>query len=191
MTPKPPAATYFATPRAFRAWLAKHHKSETELLVDFHKRGSGTPSMTWPESVDEALCVGWIDGVRKRIDDERYTIRFTPRRRGSAWSAVNIARIAELEAAGRMRKAGRDAFARRLIEKSRIYSYEQRYEAVLEAEHDAALRGHATAWAFFRAQPRSYRHTITFWIVSAKRPETRLGRLKQLIDASAQARRLL
>ncbi len=191
MTPKPVSATYFATPRAFRAWLAKHHKTEKELLVGFHKKGCGTRSITWPESVDEALCVGWIDGVRKRVDDERYTIRFTPRRRGSNWSAVNIARVAELQAAGRMRKAGLDAFERRLSEKSRIYAYEQRYEATLEPGHQAALEHDETAWAFFQAQPRSYRHTMLYWIVSAKRPETKLTRLTRLIEGCRQGKRLI
>ena len=191
MKAKPASPTYFATPKAFRAWLAKHHKTESELLVGFHKKGSNTPSITWPESVDEALCVGWIDGIRKRVDDDRYTIRFTPRRRGSAWSAVNIARVAELQAGARMRKAGVDAFERRLTEKSRIYSYEQRYDVTFEADHETALRSNKAAWTFFQAQPRSYRHTMTFWIVSAKRPETKLARLTRLIDASAQGKRLL
>lgn len=191
MTAKPTAATYFATPKAFRAWLAKHHKTETELLVGFHKKGCGTPSITWPESVDEALCVGWIDGVRRRVDDQRYTIRFSPRRRGSTWSAINIARVAELQAAGRMRKAGLDAFERRLTEKSRIYAYEQRYDATLEDEHQAELQRDKDAWVFFQAQPRSYRHTMVYWIVSAKRPETKRTRLTRLIDACRQGKRLI
>ena len=195
MSPTParapqPKATYFATPAAFRAWLAKHHLSATELLVGFHKRDSGTPCMTWPESVDEALCHGWIDGVRRRVDDERYTIRFTPRRAGSTWSAINIRRVDELTKSKRMRPAGLKAFAGRLEHKSRTYAYEQKAQATLEAAHLATFKARAKAWAFFEAQPPWYKRTLIYWVVSAKQDATRLKRLLKLIEASANQKRL-
>jgi uncharacterized protein YdeI (YjbR/CyaY-like superfamily) len=182
--------TFFAEPRAFRAWLQKHHGKATELLVGFHKRGSGVPSITWPESVDQALCFGWIDGVRRRIDDERYSIRFTPRRPKSIWSTVNIRRVAALQAEGLMQPAGLEAFERRSEARSRIYSYEQRYRAVLDDDGLKTLQANKKAWAFFEAQPPGYRRLVVYWIVSAKRPETRRKRLGDLIQASANGRRL-
>jgi len=182
-------ATYFPTPAGLRAWFDEHHRTATELLVGFYKRGSASPSITWPESVDEALAVGWIDGVRRRVDDSRYTIRFTPRRKGSIWSAVNIRRVAVLQAAGRMRPAGLGAFEARMANKSGIYSYEQR-PLDLPEPYAATLRKHRAAWTFFRAQAPWYRKTLTWWVVSAKREETRLRRLKILVDASAKGRRL-
>ncbi len=182
--------TFFATPAAFRAWLAKHHRTSQELLVGFYKRGSGKPSITWPESVDQALCFGWIDGIRRRLDDERYTIRFTPRRPASSWSAVNIKRVGELESQGQMRPAGREAFGRRSDDKSRTYSYEQRHHLTLADDHLEKLRGNRQAWTFFEAQPPSYRRLATFWIVSAKKEETRMKRLEKLIESSASGRRV-
>jgi uncharacterized protein YdeI (YjbR/CyaY-like superfamily) len=180
---------FFATPEEFRAWLEAHHATETELLVGFHKKGTGRPSITWPESVDEALCFGWIDGVRKRLDDDRYTIRFTPRKLGSIWSAVNIQRVGELTAQGRMRPAGQRAFGTRDEGRSRVYSYE-RARAGLSAQDEAAFRANPQAWAFFQAQPPSYRKTAAWWVVSAKREETRGKRLATLIADSEQGRRI-
>jgi uncharacterized protein YdeI (YjbR/CyaY-like superfamily) len=183
--------TFFATSLAFRAWLEKHHSSSEELLVGFYKKATGRPSLTWPESVDQALCFGWIDGVRKRLDDVSYAIRFTPRRPGSSWSAINIARVRALKARGLMRTAGLDAFGRRHAERSRTHSYEQRYSATLAEEHQETFRANKGAWAFFRAQAPSYQRTMTYWVVSAKKLETRERRLKTLIEASARGRRAL
>ena len=181
--------TFFKSPSAFRAWLAKHHAKERELLVGFHKKDSGKPSMTWPESVDEALCFGWIDGVRKRIDDESYSIRFTPRKTVSTWSAVNIKRATELSGLGRMMPAGLSAFAARRENRSGIYAYEQRSESLPEP-FAAIMKKNKAAWAFFSVQPPSYRKTLCWWVVSAKKEETRVMRLDKLIEASANKRRL-
>jgi uncharacterized protein YdeI (YjbR/CyaY-like superfamily) len=181
--------TFFRTPQDLRKWFAKHAATATELWVGFYKRKSGHQSITWPESVDEALSVGWIDGIRKRVDDVSYTIRFTPRRPGSIWSAVNIKRVAVLTEQGRMRPAGRTAFEARRENRSGIYAYEQR-PADLPEPYRAMLRRNKPAAAFFQAQPPSYRKVITWWIVSAKRDETRLARLEKLIDACVAGRRL-
>jgi uncharacterized protein YdeI (YjbR/CyaY-like superfamily) len=180
--------TFFATPDAFRAWLEEHHDTEAELSVGFWKRGSGRPSITWPEAVDQALCFGWIDGVRRRRDDDSYTIRFTPRRRRSTWSAVNVARVAELEAAGLMHPAGLEAFARRSDDRTAIYAYEQRRAAELGEDYEAELRADRDAWGFFQAQPPWYRRAAAQWVTSAKREETRRRRLAQLVADSAQGR---
>jgi uncharacterized protein YdeI (YjbR/CyaY-like superfamily) len=181
-TPRP---VFFATPADFRAYLAKHHATKSELLVGFYKRGSGTPSITWPESVDEALCVGWIDGIRRRLDDERYTIRFTPRRPRSTWSAINIKRVGELVAAGRMRPAGLEAFERRQDDRSAIYSYEQRQEATLSPAQEQRFRASKPAWAYFQAQPPHYQRAAIHWVATAKKPETRDRRLATLVADSA------
>jgi uncharacterized protein YdeI (YjbR/CyaY-like superfamily) len=181
--------TFFATPAEWRAWLQEHHDSERELLVGFYRRASGRPSITWPESVDEALCFGWIDGVRRSRDAESYTIRFTPRQRRSTWSAVNVARVRELEAEGRMHAAGLEAFARRSDDRTAIYSYEQRRTATLSEEQEAQLRADPAAWAYFQAQPPSWRRTAAHWVTSAKREETRERRLAQLVEACAEGRR--
>jgi uncharacterized protein YdeI (YjbR/CyaY-like superfamily) len=183
------SATYFPTPAAWRDWLATHHDSETEILVGFHKSATGRPSLTWPQSVDEALCFGWIDGVRRRVDDERYTIRFTPRKATSTWSAVNIRRVQELEAEGRMQEAGRAAFAKRRENRSGIYSYEQRRDE-FDEPYAKTFRKSRAAWRFFEAQPPSYRKAAIWWVVSAKQEATRERRLAQLIDDSAHERRL-
>jgi uncharacterized protein YdeI (YjbR/CyaY-like superfamily) len=180
--------TFFATPDEFRAWLEEHHATESELLVGFHKMGSGRPSITWPESVDQALCFGWIDGVRRSIDDERYSIRFTPRQRRSTWSAVNVRRVGELEAEGLMWPAGRAAFERRSDDRTAIYSHERREAAAFSAEQEAAFRAARAAWAWFQDQPPSYRKAATHWVVSAKREETRERRLRRLIADSAAGR---
>lgn len=176
---------FFATPEDFRVWLRAHHVTTEVLLVGFHKKGSGLPSITWPEAVDEALCVGWIDGVRKRLNETSYTIRFTPRKPRSTWSTVNIARVAALTTEGRMQPAGLAAFARRAAERSEIYAYEQQADPTLTAEEDALFRANPAAWDFFCARPPSYRHPALWWIVSAKRPATRQRRLAILIADSA------
>jgi uncharacterized protein YdeI (YjbR/CyaY-like superfamily) len=180
--------TFFATPADFRAWLEAHHERERELLVGFYKKGSGKPSITWPESVDEALCFGWIDGVRRSLDEESYTIRFTPRQARSTWSAVNIRRVAELTALGRMHPAGLRAFEARTTDNSEIYAYEQRDNAALTAEEEAQFRADVAAWDYWQARPAGYRKTATWWVISAKREETRRKRLATLIADSAQGR---
>lgn len=182
--------TFFPTPEDFRAWLEEHHESESELWVGFYKVGTGRPSITWPESVDEALCFGWIDGLRKRLDDESYVIRFTPRRPTSNWSAKNLARIEELIAEGRVRPAGLAIYEARDPEKSRIYSFERRKEAKLDADQEARLRANEAAWEFFRSQPPGYQRTSIHWVISAKREETRTRRLNTLIEDSAAGLRI-
>jgi uncharacterized protein YdeI (YjbR/CyaY-like superfamily) len=182
--------TFFPTPADLRAWLERNHEKETELLVGFYKKGSGKPSITWPELVDEALCFGWIDGIRRRIDDESYTIRLTPRKSTSTWSSVNIRRVEELTNQGRVRPAGVAAFERRSKHRSGIYAYEQRRQAKLEPDQEREFRANAAAWSFFQAQPAGYRQTATYWVVTAKREETRRKRLATLIDDSADGRRL-
>ncbi len=183
--------TFFRTPADFRKWLEKHHATTPELLVGFYKKGSGKPSITWPESVDEALCFGWIDGVRHTIDEASYSIRFTPRRARSIWSAVNVERVAELTKLGRMQPAGLRAFEARDPKRSGIYAFEQRKEGQkLSPEYQAKLESNAKAWAFFRAQAPYYQRTSSWWVMSAKKEETRLKRLATLIEDSAQGRRV-
>lgn len=181
---------FFPTPRDWRQWLAKHHASTGELWVGFYKRGSGKPSITWPESVDEALCVGWIDGIRKRLDDESYVIRFTPRRPGSIWSAVNVRRVGELTRRRRMRPAGTRAFEARTKKKSAVYSFEQRKTVKLPAAYARRFKEDPAAWRFFSEQAPWYQRTTTWWVISARREETRLKRLATLIADSAAGRRI-
>ena len=183
-------AIYFASPEEFRAWLHEHHGSETEVLVGYWKKATGKPSLTWSQAVDEALCFGWIDGVRRGVDGERHVQRFTPRKPGSNWSAVNIAKVEQLRSEGRMRPAGEAAFARRRDDRSGIYAYEQRNNPVLEPEHEARFRADAAAWEYFMSTPPSYRRPALGWVVSAKKPETRERRLAALIADSAAGRRL-
>jgi uncharacterized protein YdeI (YjbR/CyaY-like superfamily) len=182
--------TFFSTPEEFRAWFAANAGSTTELLVGFYKKDSGLPSITWPEAVDEALCVGWIDGVRRTRDATSYTIRFTPRKPRSIWSAVNIARVAALTAEERMQPTGLAAFAARAAERSAIYAHEQEEEPTLTPAEDTAFRNEPGAWDFFSAQRPSYRRPAIWWVVSAKRPETRARRLATLIANSAAGRTL-
>jgi|SRR5687767_14864641 len=182
--------TFFATPADLRRWLKRHHKSADELLVGFYKKGSGRPSITWPESVDEALCFGWIDGVRRSLDDQSYTIRFTPRRPGSNWSLINIRKVEALIRGGRMEPAGLEAFEARDEAKSGVYSFEQRENAKLEAKAEAEFKANRAAWRFFQAQPAGYRKIAIFFVVSAKREETRERRLQTLIADSAAGRRI-
>ena len=186
----PMKATFFATPTAFTTWLEENHERASELLVGFHKKASRKPSMTWPEAVDQALCFGWIDGVRKRIDDVSYTIRFTPRRASGIWRSVNIKRAQELSRLGLMRPAGLQAFDRRDDKKSAIYSYEQRNSARFPDALESQFRADKKAWGFFRSQAPWYQRTATYWVVSAKRDETRLRRLVKLIEDSQQNRRI-
>ena len=180
---------FFPTPTELRKWFRRNHAREPEVWVGFYKKNSGQPSITWPESVDEALCVGWIDGIRKSIDEESYMIRFTPRRRGSVWSAVNIKRVEVLTNEERMRSPGLAAFAARRENRSSIYSYEQRSEQLPEPYADL-LRRNQKAWRFLQAQPPSYRKTIGWWVVSAKQEATRQKRLQKLIAESATGHRL-
>lgn len=181
---------FFPTPAAFRKWLAANHDKSTELLVGFYKKASGKPSITWPESVDEALCFGWIDGVRKTIDEDSYTIRFSPRKPSSIWSAVNIRNVERLTKEQRMQPAGLKAYAARKEHRSGVYAYEQRPAELVEP-YASKLKANQAAWKFFQAQPPYYRKTISWWIVSAKQEETRLKRLEKLIEVSAQGKRLL
>jgi uncharacterized protein YdeI (YjbR/CyaY-like superfamily) len=182
--------TTFERPEDFRRWLEQHHDSEPELWVGYFKKRSGRASMTWPESVAEALCFGWIDGIRKSVDAERYVIRFSPRRKGSIWSAVNIGLVAELTAQGKMRPAGMAAFEARREDRSGIYSYEQREKAVFSPAFEERFRAKQKAWEWFEPQPKGYRQNTIRWVMTAKREEPRERRLKTLIEDSAAGRRI-
>ena len=175
---------FFKTPAAFHAWLERNHGTKAELLVGFYKTASGKPSITWPESVDAALCFGWIDGVRKRLDDVSYTIRFSPRKPTSIWSSINIERVTALAREGRMSPAGLAAFEKRRENKSGIYSYEKRPETLVEP-YAGLLARNSKACAFFESQAPSYRRAAIWWVISAKKEETRLKRAKTLIQLSA------
>ncbi|HEX2164717.1 MAG TPA: YdeI/OmpD-associated family protein [Thermoanaerobaculia bacterium] len=188
--PEPTNVAFFPTAEDFRRWLEEHHATAKDLWVGYHKKGSGPPSVTYPQSVDEALAFGWIDGVRKSLGPTTYANRFTPRKPGSTWSAVNVRRVGELTAEGRMHPAGLAAFAARDPAKTELYSYE-RETAALDPEAERRFRDDPAAWEHFQAQPPSYRRTITWWVVSAKKEETRRRRLDKLIAASAAGRRLL
>src|SRR5688572_16842050 len=175
--------TFFSQQSEFRKWLEKYHDKETELLVGFYKVGSGKPSMTWSQSVDEALCFGWIDGVRKSIDDESYFIRFTPRKSTSIWSAVNIAKIKELTSKELMHKSGLDAFSKRKESKSRIYSFEKSGVA-FSPGFEKLFKANKKAWKYFQELAPSYRKTSINWVMSAKQETTQIKRLNQLIGES-------
>lgn len=185
------APRFFATPAAFRAWLKANAATCTELLVGFHKVDSGRPSMTWSESVDEAICFGWIDGVRKRVDDHAYTIRFTPRKTSSIWSAINIAKVEALRAAGRMTAAGEQAYSHRKAHKSVIYSYEQEGVPELSAEEIRLFKRNKAAWAYFESAPPGYRKQMLHRICNAKKAETRAARFGKLLAACAAGERLV
>lgn len=180
--------TFFPTAAAFRAWLAEHAATEREVWVGFYKKGAGKSGITYPEAVDEALCAGWIDGVRRGLGAESYTNRFTPRKPGSNWSAVNIRRVGELRDLGRMHPAGLAAFERRTSDAGRQYSYEN--TRGLDGPYEARFRANAAAWAFFEAQPPSYRRVTSWWVLSAKREATRQRRLATLIADSERGERL-
>jgi len=186
--PKPRDVIFFASPGELRAWFDQHHETADELWVGYHRKATGKPTVTWPEAVDEALCVGWIDGIRYRLDETRHAQRFTPRRKGSIWSAINTKRAGELIAEGRMRPAGRTAFEARSPEKTAIYSYE-REAASFSDDQQRRFEADGPAWAFFRAQAPSWRRSITHWVSSAKREETRERRFNQLLEDSRAGRR--
>jgi uncharacterized protein YdeI (YjbR/CyaY-like superfamily) len=175
--------TFFTSPLEFREWLERHHDDTTELLLGFYKKKSGREGIGYPEAVDEALCFGWIDGIRRRIDEIAYSIRFTPRKPTSIWSNVNIARVEELTQQGRMRPSGLNAFERRRKERSGVYTYENDH-LELDDAYEEELRANGAAWAFFCSQPPWYRRTASRWLMSAKKEETRRRRLTVLIDCS-------
>jgi uncharacterized protein YdeI (YjbR/CyaY-like superfamily) len=177
---------FFPDPAAWRRWLTRNHQRRPELWVGFHKRATGRPSLTWPEAVDQALCFGWIDGVRKSVDQARYKIRFTSRRATSLWSKINVARVAELTRLGLMQPAGLTAFGKR--KRTGVYSYEQTRQARLPASFEKQFKAQKAAWAYFQQRPPWYRRTATHWVVSAKREETRLRRLGLLIEHSGAGR---
>jgi uncharacterized protein YdeI (YjbR/CyaY-like superfamily) len=181
------APVFFTSQAKFRSWLRKHHQVTQELWVGFYKRASGKPSLTWPESVDVALCYGWIDGVRKSIDATAYTIRFTPRKPRSTWSSVNVRRIRELTALGLVQASGLQAFERRSETKSGIYAYENRDSAEFADSEIRQFKAHPEAWKFFQAQAPWYRRTATWWAISAKKEQTRQSRLDTLIRHSGQS----
>lgn len=182
--------TFFSSPAELRAWLEQHHVTATELLVGLYKKGSGKRSITWPELVDEALAFGWIDGIRRSIDDVSYSIRLTPRRPRSIWSAVNVQRAEEVIRLGRMRPAGLKAYRQRSAARSMVYSYEQRAAARLDATAERSFRARRRAWSFFMDQPAWYRTTAIWWVVSAKREETRQRRLATLMNDAEAGRNL-
>jgi uncharacterized protein YdeI (YjbR/CyaY-like superfamily) len=180
---------YFRSAAEFRAWLKRHHATDREVYVGFYKKASGRKGITSSEALDEALCFGWIDGVRHGVDEERYTNRFSPRTPNSYWSNVNIARAKALIEAGRMQPAGLASFERRDEKRTRTYSFEQANPVLSRAEA-ATFRKNRAAWSFWQAQPPGYRKTATWWVVSAKRDETRKRRLATLIEHSASGERL-
>jgi len=186
----PPKPTFFPTPSDFRAWLEAQHDKLSGYLVGFHKKGSGKPSITWPESVEVALCFGWIDGVRKSLNETSYTIRFTPRKPTSTWSAININLVQKLTKQGLMHPAGLKAFAARNEKKSGIYSYEQRKSAKFTREQEKQFRANKAAWDFFRSQAPWYQRLTTYWVISAKKEETKRKRLSELIGHSQHRRKI-
>jgi len=183
-------ARYFSTATAFRRWLAAHHAAERELLVGFYKKASGRHGISYKDAVDEALCFGWIDGIKQRVDDQRYTHRFTPRKPSSTWSLINANRAKELIALERMAKPGLEAFQRRDPRKTGIYSFEQR-PSTLDPALERIFRRRAAAWTFFRAQPPGYQRLMIFFVMSAKQQATRERRLAVLMKSSAHGKRVL
>lgn len=187
-TPTPHDVLFFATPADLRDWFDANHETASELWLGYYRKASGRPSVDWSQAVDEALCVGWIDSVRYRLDDTSNAQRFTPRRKGSTWSAINVAKVAALTAEGRMRQAGLVAFEARTPEKTAVYSYE-REAAEFTDEETARFRANAAAWADWERRPPSYRKTATHWVTSAKRAETRERRFVNVIEESAAGRK--
>ena len=179
---------YFKSAAEFRGWLEEHHASRSELWVGFYKKASGKAGLTYAEAVDEALCFGWIDGIRKRVDEASYTNRFTPRKAKSTWSLVNTRRVNQLRALGRMTDTGLKAFAARDPKRTGIYSFER--TAALDANAEREFKANKRAWTFFEAQPPGYRRRAALWMMNAKREETRARRLAQLIAASENRLRL-
>lgn len=180
---------YFASQEEFRDWLSKNGTTETELILGYYKVGSGKTSMSWSESVDQALCFGWIDGLRRSVDAESYCIRFTPRRKNSIWSEINIKKVEELTKARQMTPAGLEAFSFRQTDKSGIYSHESRVQTFSEP-FLRLLKANSGAWDFFTKQAPSYQRAITHWIMSAKQEKTRLARLQKLIESSEQGHKI-
>jgi uncharacterized protein YdeI (YjbR/CyaY-like superfamily) len=181
----PSAPIFFETPAALRDWLDEHHPTADDLIVGSWKKSTGKRCLTWPEIVEEALCVGWIDSIRRSVPGDGWTIRLTPRRKRSIWSAVNVAKVAELRAAGRMRPAGEAAFAARQADRTAIYSFEQARDPELAPDDEARFRANEPAWAWFSTKAPSFRKQALHWVISAKRAETRERRLVALIAASA------
>jgi uncharacterized protein YdeI (YjbR/CyaY-like superfamily) len=186
----PPKPAFFPTPSDFRTWLEAHHDKLREQIVGFHKKSSGKPSITWPESVEVALCFGWIDGVRKSLDETSYTIRFTPRKATSTWSSININLVRKLTKQGLMHPRGLEAFAARNEKKSGIYSYEQRKNARFSREQEKQFRDNKPAWDFFQSQAPSYKQLTTYWVITAKKEETKQKRISILIDHSQHQRKI-
>jgi len=182
-------ATFFPTPADFRKWLKQNHKTETELIVGFYKVKTGKASINWSQSVDQALCYGWIDGIRRSIDDESYSIRFTPRKNNSIWSAINIGKVAELTQSGLMTEAGQKAYSFRTEDMSKVYSYEGsplEFAAIYQKE----FKKNKSAWEFYLKQPPSYKKLVIHSVMSAKQEKTRLSRLSKVIKASKEQRRI-
>ena len=188
-SPKPHDIRFFATPSELRDWFDANHETAEELWVGYHRKATGRASVDWSQAVDEALCVGWIDGVRRSLDETSFVQRFTPRRKGSTWSAVNVAKIAALSEQGRMRPAGITAFEARSEANTAIYSYEQA-AAVFTPEEEARFRAETRAWRDWEARPPSYRRAVTHWVTSAKQAATRTRRLETLIADSAAGRKV-
>jgi len=182
--------TYFPTPARLRAWFKRHHDQRDVLWIGFHRQGSGRPSITYPEALDEALCWGWIDGLKNTLNETSYVQRFTPRRPRSIWSKVNLAHVARLEQAGRMQPSGRAALARREEKRTGVYAFEQDKPKAFTPARQRRFQADATAWRHFNALPAYYRKVATFWVESAKREETRERRFAQLLQCSATGRRL-
>ena len=186
-SPRPHDVRFLSSPDELRDWFDANHATATELWLGHHRKSTGRPTIAWSDAVDEALCVGWIDGVRYSLDDERFAQRFTPRRKGSNWSAINVQKVAELTKQGRMRAAGLAAFEARTPERTGVYSYE-REAATLTVDEEERFRADAAAWSDWQRRSPSYRRAVTYWVVSAKRAETRVRRLDQLMEASAAGR---
>ncbi len=180
---------FFSNPSEFRKWLEANHDKEHELVVGFYKVKSGKPSMTWSQSVDEALCYGWIDGIRRSIDEESYCIRFTPRNPSSNWSAINISKVNKLKKLGLMKPAGLKAFSFRKEDRSGVYSFENRPKK-LPPDFEEKFKENKTAWDFFKKQAPSYQRTTLYWILSAKQEKTKWFRLEKLIRGSEQQTRI-
>ncbi|MEI7725427.1 MAG: YdeI/OmpD-associated family protein [Bacteroidota bacterium] len=180
---------FFSTQSEFRNWLTQNHEKATELFVGYYKVGSGKPSMTWSESVDQALCFGWIDGVRKSIDHESYFIRFTPRKPKSIWSAINIKKIEVLTAQGLMKPSGLAAFRLREESKSKIYTYENE-EVLLSDQYEKSFKKNLKAWSWFQTMPRSYKKPAINWVMSARQEATREKRLTELIRDSEAGQKI-
>jgi uncharacterized protein YdeI (YjbR/CyaY-like superfamily) len=188
-SPEPHDIRFFATPEELRDWFDANHETADELWLGYFRKSTGRPSVDWSQAVDEALCVGWIDGIRRSLDESSFVQRFTPRRKGSTWSAVNVAKVAVLTEQGRMRPAGKAAYEARSEANTAIYSYE-RATAAFTADEESRFRAEPAAWADWEARPPSYRRAVTHWVTSAKGAETRARRLDTLIADSAAGRKV-